>query len=167
MTGTAGFTILHLFHGRLIRAPFGLEQVGMAIVTAKHACVYGVGESDVTDAFVLEEDVAGMAFVAIASHAERPIPIMAAATRPTSLHRFHVDVVAVALLLKEFRVTFITSGAMFSMAEEDLADGLSLYVDFVYHPPLPARAAHAGHTRHVKCEQKRRQGKHQQNGYSY
>ncbi len=65
MTGPAGFAVLHVFHGRLVRAALGLEQVGMTTVAAiKRLNVYGVREGDVAVVFVLEDNVAGMAFVA-------------------------------------------------------------------------------------------------------
>lgn len=140
VTGSTGFALLHVFHGRLIRATLSLEQVGMAIVAAKHACVNGVREGDVTSVFFLEENVAGMTRDAVTSYAERSIPIVATAAGFAAFHFFHAGVVAVVLLFENFRMTRITFGAMYFMTEYNFTDGLGLYVDFVHHyTPIVAR----------------------------
>ena len=77
MACAAGFTVLHVFHCCFVLAALGLIQVRMAIVaTLKHLNVYGVRECDVTDGFVFEYDVAGMAFVAVTSNAERFLAVV-------------------------------------------------------------------------------------------
>jgi hypothetical protein len=71
----------------------------------------------------------------VTGNAEYFFPVMAGPAGLSSLHRFHGDMVAVVLFYKEFRVTLITIGAMFYMAENYNANGFGLYVNFVHHPP--------------------------------
>jgi len=107
-------------------------------------------KGDVTCAFVLEEDVARMAFSAVAGYGKCSFSIVAGAAGPASLHNFHADVVAVALFLKEFRMTLITIGAMFYMTENNSTDGFGLYVDFVYNAPPASHASYLFHTNSVQ-----------------
>ena len=68
MAGAAGFAVLHVFHGRLVRAALGLEQVGMATVAAlQHLNVRGMRKGDVAGVFVLVENVTGMALGAVST----------------------------------------------------------------------------------------------------
>jgi hypothetical protein len=92
-----------------------------------------VGEGDIPDILVCEDDVAGMAFVAVAGYCKGFSAIVAGAAGFSSLHYFHADVIAVALFFEEFRVALVALGAMLYMAENDLPDGFGLYVDFVDH----------------------------------
>ena len=145
MAGTAGFPFFHVFHGRLVRTLLGLEQVRVAFVAAKHAGMDRVGESNVPGVFVLVKNVAGMTLDAVPFDAECFLPIMTGTTGRTPLHRFHVYMIAVTLFLEKLRVTIITAGAMYSVAEDDFTDDLGLYVDFVYH------ASCSFHTSHPNC----------------
>ena len=87
MACAAGFTVLHVFHCCFVLAALGLIQVRMATVaTLKHLNVYGVRECDVTDGFVFEYDVAGMAFVAVTGDAECLLAVMAGAAGLDALH---------------------------------------------------------------------------------
>ena len=132
MTGPAGFTVLHVFHGRLVRAALGLEQIGMAAVAAfKYLDMNRMRESNVARIFVLVEDVAGMALVAVAGNAERFLAVVTGAAGIARLHHFHADVVAVVLLFKYLRVTPAAVGAVHFMAEDNSTHGRGLYADLV------------------------------------
>ncbi len=158
MAGAAGLAFPHVFHGRLVRAALGLEQVGMATVAAlKRLNVYGVREGDVTDVFVLEDNVAGMAFVAVTGigYTESCRPVMAGAAGLSFPHVFHGRVVAVVLLLEDFRVAFFTLVAMYFMAVNDLADGFGLYVNYP-HRPLSKGS-------HITCIESGRQRNYKEN----
>ena len=151
MTGTAGFSVLHGFHGCLVRSALCLIQVGMATVTTlKHFNVYGVREGNVADAFVLEDDVAGMAFSAVTCNVECLPAVVAGTAGLAPLHYFHADMVAVAFLLEEFWMTRITLGSMYVMAEDDCTDGPGLYVDFVHHSPDTPHSSIVSHTNGVQ-----------------
>ena len=134
VTGTAGFAVLHVLHGCLIRSAHGLIQVGMTTVaTLKHLNVYGVREGDVPGVLVLEENVPCMAFSAVSGNAESMLAIMADAAGLAALHYFHTDVVAVVFLYKGFRVTLIAAAAMINNFFH-VAAVVFLYIEFRVTP---------------------------------
>jgi hypothetical protein len=103
----------------------------MAFITAIHIYVGGVREGNVAGIVVFEENVAGMAGDTVASDAECLFAVMAGPAGPAFFHLSHADWSAAGILLfEDFRVTLITISAMYGVAEENLANGLSRYVDF-------------------------------------
>jgi len=164
VTGSAGAAVFHIFHGRLVRSALGLVQIGVAGVAAEHLDVNRMREDDVPGIFFLEEDVASMAGGAVGRYAEGCLPVVTAPTGFASLHRFHADVIAVALLFEPFRMAHITVSTMEAVAESDRADGLGLDFDFVHHLPHP-HATHSSHAFHANGIQNGRQGNHQQGNH--
>ena len=112
MTGAAGFTVLHVFHGRLVGAAFGLKQVGMATIAAtKHFNVYGVREGDVAVIFILVENVTGMALgaVTVTGYAESIRPVVTGTAGFTLPHVFHGCLVGALFGLKQVGMTTVAT----------------------------------------------------------
>jgi hypothetical protein len=162
MACPARLTFPHLFHGRPVGSALSLEQVGVAFFAAKHAAMHEMREGDIPGVFILEEYIAGMAGDAVTFNAECRPPIVTGAARLASLHRFHADVVAIALFYEDFRVTHITAGPVYPVAEDNFADGLGLDFDFIDHYP---HAPHAPRLPHTNGLQRGRHGDQQQDDH--
>ena len=73
MTPSAGITIFHIFHGRLlVLAALGLEELGMTLVAIKLLYMDGVREGYFSNSWILEDNVhsTGMAGDAVTTDTE-------------------------------------------------------------------------------------------------
>ena len=153
MTGAAGFTLRHAFHGCLVGTLLGLEYIRMTTVAAAQGLnVDGVREGDVADIAGFENDIPGMASGTVGLNRKGPLAVMTGAAGFTLLHYFHADMVAVILLFEYFRVALLAISAMDIMAEYNFSDCLGLYGDFFNN------SSHSSHAAHADGEQSGRQG---------
>jgi len=65
------------------------------------------------------------------------------ATGSTLLHQLHSDMVAVIILFEDARVADITFEGMQTVAEDNCADALGLYGEFVYHSSDTSHPTHS------------------------
>jgi hypothetical protein len=150
MTGAAGFAVRHRLHCGVVAVVLRLEEVWMAIITAKHADVNVVAKHRLANIPGLDRDIAGVTSGTITGDAECLLSVVTGTAGPALLHRFHADVVAVILLFEETRVADITFGAMQTVAEDNFANRLGLYGEFVHHPSYVAHTSHVPHTYRIQ-----------------
>jgi hypothetical protein len=150
MTSAARFAVRHRLHRGMVAVVLRLEEFWMAIITAEHAAVNIMAKHHLANIPGLDRDIAGVTSGTITGDTECLLSVVAGSAGFTLLHRFHADVVAIILLLEEFRVASITVGAMQTMAEDNLADSLGLYGEFVHHPSYVAHTSHVPHTYRIQ-----------------
>lgn len=150
VTSSARGTIRHRFHRGVVAVVLRLEEIWMTLFAAEHAAVNVMAKHHLANIPGLDRDIAGVTSGTITGDAECLLSVVTGTTGFAPLHRFHTHMVAIVLLLEELRVARITLGAMQTMAEDNLADSLGLYGEFVHHPSYVAHTSNVPHTYRIQ-----------------
>ena len=143
MAGAARLAVCHRIHGGMVAVVARLEKIGMALFATEHIDMHFVAEHGNADALGLDRNIASVTGDTVAGHAESLPPVVTGAAGSTLLHQFHGDMVAVVLLFEDTRVADITFEGMPTVAEDNRADTLGLYGEFVNHTCDTTHASHA------------------------
>jgi hypothetical protein len=141
MAGAARRAVCHRFHRSVVAIVLRLEEIGMALVATEQTAMNIMAEHHLADGLGLNHNITGMTLGAVASNAERLLPIVAGSTGSAPFHQFHGDVITVVLLFEECRMTRVTVCAMQAMAEDNFADSLGLYGEFIHHTSYTSHTA--------------------------